>query len=165
MDFESMSSRGLASSSGSDGSDYTVALVAMVVVALILIVDCLREKLDHAVQHRPLSHQVVERCYRELTTLGVVEFLIFLVHEIDPDFPIDLEMKFGRVRSRRRADKTHIFFHNSSCLFLLACARIVPLLSLSCGVGSAVARCCPRLALLRYLRTKNTAKIWLFLSF
>ena len=105
-----MSSRSLASSSGSDGSDYTVALVAMVVVALILIVDCLREKLDHAVQHRPLSHQVVERCYRELTTLGVVEFLIFLVHEIDPDFPIDLEMKFGRVRSRRRADKTHIFF-------------------------------------------------------
>lgn len=98
-------------------------MIASLTVTLILVVELLRHELDkcesyiyhytlpiHTLSHtltHPLAHpltdvhgkalasEVLESCYRELTTLGVVEFLVFLVHEIYPSFPLDVERQFA----------------------------------------------------------------------
>lgn len=75
--------------------DYTSSMIACLTVTLILLVEVGRHALDHYVYGKPLSEEIVESCYRELTTLGVVEFMVFLVHEIYPEFPLDVERQFA----------------------------------------------------------------------
>ena len=114
------SSRVLAAGGGKVFYDYSSSMIASLTVTLILVVELLRHELDkcesyiyitpfpsthsqihtHAhpltdVHGKALASEVLESCYRELTTLGVVEFLVFLVHEIYPSFPLDVERQFA----------------------------------------------------------------------
>ncbi|GMI45119.1 hypothetical protein TrCOL_g10301 [Triparma columacea] len=89
------SSRVLAAGGGKVFYDYSSSMIASLTVTLILVVELLRHELDKYVHGKALASEVLESCYRELTTLGVVEFLVFLVHEIYPSFPLDVERQFA----------------------------------------------------------------------
>lgn len=73
--------------------DQTSAIIGCFTVALVILVEILRHKLDHAIAGHRFAKVVVEACYRELTTLGIVECGVFTVHKVNPDFSLELEAK------------------------------------------------------------------------
>ncbi|CAB9519999.1 expressed unknown protein [Seminavis robusta] len=60
---------------------YGVLSVAVETLALLLFVEAVRRKLDHAAVGRPIFQAVLDGVYRELATLGIVELFIHLLHE------------------------------------------------------------------------------------
>jgi len=64
---------------------------------LILCVELIRHSLDRKAVGRPFFKTVLEGVYRELATLGVVEFFIFLAHKYYKDLNIAEELIFAQV--------------------------------------------------------------------
>ncbi|GMH79263.1 hypothetical protein TrLO_g14979 [Triparma laevis f. longispina] len=64
--------------------DQTSAIIGVLTVTLVIFVETLRHQLDRSVQGHAFATNVVEHCYRELTTLGIVEFGIFIIHKTAP---------------------------------------------------------------------------------
>ena len=77
--------------------DYTVLSVALLTLGLILVVEIARHKIDHRAHGRPFAKTVLEQVYRELSTLGIVEFAIFLGHTYAPNFNLEVEAVFAKV--------------------------------------------------------------------
>ena len=77
--------------------DYTVLSVALLTLGLILVVEIARHKIDRRAQGRPFARTVLEQVYRELSTLGIVEFAIFLGHTYAPKFNLEVEAVFAKV--------------------------------------------------------------------
>jgi len=71
--------------------DYSIFSVGFTVLALLLIVEIARHKIDVYALHRPLLKTIVIAVYSELSTLGVVELFIFLLHKYST---INLEMEY-----------------------------------------------------------------------
>ena len=109
-------------SSTSPPVDQTSAVIAVLTVALVIVVETLRHQLDRSVSGRPFAsnvvevrslsralitfftlpaipshpsqqHQTTQHCYRELTTLGIVEFGVFIAHKVATNFDLDVEEK------------------------------------------------------------------------
>jgi len=85
--------------------DQTSAIIGVLNVALVIFVETLRHQLDRSVQGHAFATNVVEHCYRELTTLGIVEFSIFIIHKTAPwadgrdgsfKLSIEVEEKFAQ---------------------------------------------------------------------
>ena len=74
--------------------DYTVLAVVIFTLALILIIEVLRHKLDVWASGNPFFKTVLELMYRELTTLGMVECVIYLLHKYWADFDLAYEVVF-----------------------------------------------------------------------
>ncbi len=74
--------------------DYTVLAVVILTLALILIIEVLRHKLDVWASGNPFFKTVLELMYRELTTLGMVECVIYLLHKYWADFDLAYEVVF-----------------------------------------------------------------------
>ena len=77
--------------------DYTVLSVALLTLGLILVVEIARHKIDRRAHGRPFARTVLEQVYRELSTLGIVEFAIFLGHTYAPNFNLEVEAVFAKV--------------------------------------------------------------------
>ena len=77
--------------------DYTVLSVALLTLGLILVVEVARHKIDRRAHGRPFARTVLEQVYRELSTLGIVEFAIFLGHTYAPNFNLEVEAVFAKV--------------------------------------------------------------------
>ena len=77
--------------------DYTVLSVALLTLGLILVVEIARHKIDRRAHGRPFAKTVLEQVYRELSTLGIVEFAIFLGHTYAPNFDLEVEAVFAKV--------------------------------------------------------------------
>ena len=77
--------------------DYTVLSVALLTLGLILVVEIARHKIDRRAHGRPFAKTVLEQVYRELSTLGIVEFAIFLGHTYAPNFNLEVEAVFAKV--------------------------------------------------------------------
>jgi len=60
-------------------SDYTILHVAVYTLWLIILVDTIREILDRVAVGKPFFKTVLESVYRELTTLGLVEFFLLML--------------------------------------------------------------------------------------
>ena len=58
--------------------DYSVLSVYVITLGLIMMVEVIRHKMDHAALGRPLFQSVLKGVYAELSTLGIVEFFIWL---------------------------------------------------------------------------------------
>ena len=74
--------------------DYTVLAVVILTLALILVIEVLRHKLDEWASGNPFFKTVLELMYRELTTLGMVECVIYLLHKYWADFKLEYEVVF-----------------------------------------------------------------------
>lgn len=74
--------------------DYTVLAVVIFTLALILVIEVLRHKLDIWASGNPFFKTVLELMYRELTTLGMVECVIYLLHKYWADFNLAYEVVF-----------------------------------------------------------------------
>lgn len=59
--------------------DYSVLAVGVTTLAMLLFVEVIRHKLDHLAVGRPFFKRVLDGVYSELSTLGVVEFVVFLI--------------------------------------------------------------------------------------
>ena len=79
-DFDIMSSHRFLAAPEGMVMDYTVLAVVIFTLALILIIEVLRHKLDVWASGNPFFKTVLELMYRELTTLGMVECVIYLLH-------------------------------------------------------------------------------------
>ena len=77
--------------------DYSVLSVTVMTLGLILVVEVLRHRLDHAALGRPYFTAVLENIYAELTTLGIVEFCVFLLQEYHKDMDKEKKDVFGAV--------------------------------------------------------------------
>jgi len=77
--------------------DYTVLSVVMWTLALISLVEILRHQLDKKAHNRPFFRVVLEGVYRELSTLGIVEFCIFIAHQYAKNFNVEIEQVFAKV--------------------------------------------------------------------
>eukprot|EP00545_Synedropsis_sp_CCMP1620_P008239 CAMPEP_0119025144 /NCGR_PEP_ID=MMETSP1176-20130426/33219_1 /TAXON_ID=265551 /ORGANISM="Synedropsis recta cf, Strain CCMP1620" /LENGTH=207 /DNA_ID=CAMNT_0006980617 /DNA_START=108 /DNA_END=728 /DNA_ORIENTATION=- len=81
----------------SDTIDFTVLSVAVATLALILCVELFRHKLDTKATGRPFFKTVLEGVYRELATLGIVEFFIFILHKYYAGLNVPMELVFADV--------------------------------------------------------------------
>lgn len=61
------------------GIDYTVLSIAVQTLLLILFVEIVKHKLDHAAEGRPFFGTVLHSVYSELSTLGIVELFVYVV--------------------------------------------------------------------------------------
>jgi len=60
--------------------DYTILSMAIQTLAVLMVVEILRHKVDHAAEHgRPFFGIVLNVVYRELSTLGIVEAVVFVI--------------------------------------------------------------------------------------
>jgi hypothetical protein len=62
-----------------EGIDYTVLSIAVQTLGLILFVEIVKHKLDHAAKGRPFFGTVLHSVYDELSTLGIVELCVYLI--------------------------------------------------------------------------------------
>eukprot|EP00555_Chaetoceros_dichaeta_P012134 CAMPEP_0198258792 /NCGR_PEP_ID=MMETSP1447-20131203/8120_1 /TAXON_ID=420782 /ORGANISM="Chaetoceros dichaeta, Strain CCMP1751" /LENGTH=1362 /DNA_ID=CAMNT_0043946001 /DNA_START=42 /DNA_END=4130 /DNA_ORIENTATION=+ len=60
--------------------DFTILSMVIVALALLMIVETIRHKIDSLAHKTVFFGHVLEMVYRELSTLGIVEAIIFLVH-------------------------------------------------------------------------------------
>jgi len=60
--------------------DYTVFAMAVVTMGLLLIVAIIRHKIDHMARGKEYFENVLEAVYHELSTLGIVEATVFVIH-------------------------------------------------------------------------------------
>ena len=74
--------------------DYTVLNVVIVTLVLILVIEVMRHRLDVWASGSPFFKTVLELMYRELTTLGIVECVIYLLHKYWEQFNIAYEVVF-----------------------------------------------------------------------
>lgn len=74
--------------------DYTVLNVVIVTLVLILVIEVMRHRLDVWASGSPFFKTVLELMYRELTTLGIVEAVIYLLHKYWEEFNIAYEVVF-----------------------------------------------------------------------
>jgi len=77
--------------------DYSVLSVGVMTLGLILVVEVMRHRLDHAAEGRPYFTAVLENIYAELTTLGIVEFCVFLLQEYHTSMDKEKKDVFGAV--------------------------------------------------------------------
>lgn len=77
--------------------DFSVLSVGVMTLGLILVVEVLRHRLDHAAEGRPYFTAVLENIYAELTTLGIVEFCVFLLQEYHTTMDKEKKDVFGAV--------------------------------------------------------------------
>ncbi|CAJ1963582.1 unnamed protein product [Cylindrotheca closterium] len=61
-----------------EGIDYTVLSIAVQTLALILFVEIVKHKLDHFAHGRAFFGTVLHSMYDELSTLGIVELVVYL---------------------------------------------------------------------------------------
>lgn len=61
-----------------DEIDYTVLSIAVQTLALILFVEIVKHKLDHFAEGRKFFGTVLHSMYNELSTLGIVELVVYL---------------------------------------------------------------------------------------
>jgi hypothetical protein len=69
-----------------EGIDYTVLSIAVQTLLLILFVEIVKHKLDHAAEGKTFFRAVVHSVYEELSTLGVVELFVYLVLKYYKDY-------------------------------------------------------------------------------
>ena len=62
-----------------DSIDYSVLAVGVSTLAMLLLVELIRHRLDHAAKGRPFFKRVLDGVYSELSILGVVEFVVYLI--------------------------------------------------------------------------------------
>jgi len=74
--------------------DYAVISVIVITLALVLAIEVLRHQLDVAASGNKFFQTVLELMYRELTTLGIVEFCIYLMHKYWENFNFKMEAIF-----------------------------------------------------------------------
>ena len=74
--------------------DYTILSTVIFTLALILVIEVCRHKLDEWASGNPFFKTVMELMYRELSTLGIVECVIYLLHKYWEDFNLDYEKVF-----------------------------------------------------------------------
>lgn len=77
--------------------DFTVLSMAVVTLSMLMIVAVLRHNIDKIAKGRDIFENVLEAVYHELSTLGIVEATIFLVHHYYPDLNIKVEFVFAEV--------------------------------------------------------------------
>jgi len=77
--------------------DFTVFGVGVMTLSLLLFVEHLRHKIDHSASDRPFGKAVLEGVYGELSTLGIVESFIFVLHYYYSGLDIDKEVLFAKV--------------------------------------------------------------------
>jgi len=78
----------------SPGLDYSVISVVILTLGIVLVVEVLRHQLDVKASGNPFFKTVLELMYRELTTLGIVEFFIYLLHKYHNNFNFEMEVVF-----------------------------------------------------------------------
>ncbi|CAJ1955135.1 unnamed protein product [Cylindrotheca closterium] len=66
--------------------DYTVVSIGVQTLVLILFVESVKHKLEHAAKGRPLFGEVLHSVYSELSTLGVVELVVYLILKYYKDY-------------------------------------------------------------------------------
>jgi len=69
-----------------EGIDYTVLSIAVQTLALILFVEIVKHKLDHFAHGRPFFGTVLHSMYNELSTLGIVELVVYLTLKYLQDY-------------------------------------------------------------------------------
>lgn len=62
-------------------SEVSIFLIIVLTLALVLLIEGLRRKLDALAHGHQFFQTVLELIYREVTTLGIVEFCLYLVHK------------------------------------------------------------------------------------
>lgn len=77
--------------------DFTVFAMAVVTMSLLLIVEVLRHKVDHLAKGKEIFEHVLEAVYRELSTLGIVEAIVFLVQHYYKDMNKTVKQAFYEV--------------------------------------------------------------------
>jgi len=65
--------------------DFTIFAMAVVTMSLLLIVEIVRHKIDHLAEGKEIFEHVLHAVYRELSTLGIVEAIVFLVQHYYKD--------------------------------------------------------------------------------
>ena len=64
-----------------DQTEVSKFLIIILTLALILLIEGLRRKIDALAHGHQFFQAVLELIYREVTTLGIVEFFLYLVHK------------------------------------------------------------------------------------
>jgi len=82
---------------GGGRMDYSVLSVGVFTLGLIMVVEVIRHRLDHMAIGKPYITAVLENIYAELTTLGIVEFFLFILQEYHPDLNYEKKEVFGDV--------------------------------------------------------------------
>ncbi|KAL3801884.1 hypothetical protein ACHAW5_008670 [Stephanodiscus triporus] len=82
----------LASSApDSESGGVSVLAVAIITLELVILFETMRRQLDVAVSGHQFFQAVVDLIYREITTLGVVEFFLYLLHKYYLDYSSEVE--------------------------------------------------------------------------
>lgn len=69
-----------------DTIDYTVVSIGVQTLVLILFVESVKHKLEHAAKGRPFFGEVLHGVYGELSTLGIVELVVYLILKYYKDY-------------------------------------------------------------------------------
>lgn len=77
--------------------DYTAFSVTITTLWLLLTVERVRSWLDYIAQNHEFYSHVLSFLWNELATLGIVEVMIYLLHEHYPSFNLDYEHVFADV--------------------------------------------------------------------
>lgn len=80
-----------------DRSDYSIMSVAVMTLGLIMIIELLRHRLDHAAMGKPFFTAVLQGVYAELSTLGLVELFIWILLTYWETINIPKEKVFAKV--------------------------------------------------------------------
>ncbi|GAX22530.1 hypothetical protein FisN_14Hh152 [Fistulifera solaris] len=77
--------------------DYSVLSVGVMTLGLIMIVEVVRHKIDHAAGRRPFPKAVLQGVYSELATLGIVELLLFMLSKYYTDLDKEKYLVFADI--------------------------------------------------------------------
>jgi len=77
--------------------DYSILAVGIITLALLICAEALKHHLDHAAKGRPFFHSVLDGVKEELSTLGIVELVIFLLVKYYKDLNVPRELVFADV--------------------------------------------------------------------
>lgn len=66
--------------------DYSVLSIGVQTLGLILFVEIIKHRLDHAAKGRPFFGTVLHSVYSELSTLGIVELFVYLILKYYKDY-------------------------------------------------------------------------------
>ncbi|KAL3822990.1 hypothetical protein ACHAXA_008130 [Cyclostephanos tholiformis] len=90
----SLSIERLLASTQSDSGSREVSIMFLVVItlALVLLFEVIRRQVDAAVSGHQFFQAVVDLIYREITTLGLVEFFLYLMHKYSTIINYDVEV-------------------------------------------------------------------------
>ncbi|GKY98101.1 hypothetical protein MPSEU_000767900 [Mayamaea pseudoterrestris] len=91
------SSRFLANSEDSLQADYSVLGVLVMTLGLIIVVEVIRHYLDLKAKGRPFFQAVLHGVYTELSTLGMVELVVWLLHSYYDNLNVAKEQVFAKV--------------------------------------------------------------------